>query len=99
MAQFISLADLVSAKHKHQDYISVKEAAAVNKISPTMVYWLIKKNRIKGISKLGNQYAIPSRWRYRQSREGRKHDPVKRPMLALNNPDPLHSLAKQDDII
>lgn len=96
---FMSLTDLATAKIKKQDFITVKEAATRNKISPTFVYWLIKTGRIKNVYKLGNQYGIPSRWRYVNKRKGDKHDPRNKSMLALNNPDPMSEFVKKQNNI
>lgn len=94
MTTFIALKDLIGAKLKKQEFITVKEAAKKNKISATFVYWLIKTGRLKNVYKLGNQYCIPYSWRYRQSRKGRKHSPDSKPMLALDNPDPMSKFVK-----
>lgn len=93
MSHFINISDLVTKRLKKQDFITVKECAEINKIAPTMVYWLIRHNRIPGASRIGNQICIPQTWKYKPSRKGESHAPIKQKIM-LDNPDQLQKFAR-----
>lgn len=90
MPHFVSLKDLEYSKIRLKNqYLSVEETAIKNKISRTMVYWLLRHNRIEGSVKFGNQYCIPINWNYKKGKSKGKLRRGRKPFVSLENPDPF----------